>query len=289
MTQLVQTEDIRTEIETLLGKAFAEDHAFDDITTKACIDEEEEAVAHFFLKEDACIAGLQFIPGIFSFLDRRLKTEVFFEEGEMAPAQSKLATVSGNARSILSAERVALNLLQHLCGIATLTQACLSKVKGTGCQILDTRKTIPGLRLLQKYAVRIAGGTNHRPHLAGGILIKNNHLAVASNYSQNPIAYALEKVQLTYPFQEIEVEVSSLPQLTAALAAGADRILLDNMSVDEVKKCVTKAKGKAYLEASGGITLDTVRAYAETGVNGISIGALTHSVQAIDIALRIQL
>lgn len=290
MSKLLQTpkEGIREEIEILLQKAFAEDYAFDDITTKACIAEEEKAVAHLLLKQDACLAGLKFIPWIFYFFDNTIETEIFFEDGEFCPRNTVLAKVSGPARAILSAERVALNLLQHLSGIATLTHACIERVKGTKCEILDTRKTILGLRALQKYAVKTGGGVNHRPHLAGGILIKNNHLALAAKRTDNPIGYTIQRARLGYPLHEVEVEISSFAQLAFALEAKADRILLDNMKPSEVKKCVEYTKGSVYLEASGGITLDSIYEYAMTGVDGISLGALTHSVKAIDIALRLQ-
>jgi nicotinate-nucleotide pyrophosphorylase (carboxylating) len=188
----------------------------------------------------------------------------------------------------LSAERVALNFLQHLSGIATLTARCVAKVKHTKCTILDTRKTLMGLRSLQKYAVRIGGGTNHRLHLADRILIKNNHLALAARTSESPLAACLGKARKMDPFGQIEVEVGSPFDLPAALEGGAQALLLDNMTVEEVGLCVRLNQGRAFLEASGGMTLDTIASYAETGIDAISIGALTHSAAALDISLRIE-
>jgi len=279
-------DNLQEEVASLLQKAFAEDSAFDDLTTKACIAEEDLATAHILLKEDACLAGLCFIPMVFQAFDPRLETALFFEEGILSSKNTILAKITGPAQSILSAERVALNLVQHLSGIATLTHACVQKVQGTKCEVLDTRKTILGWRALQKYAVKTGGGVNHRPHLGGGILIKNNHLALTAKKGGEPIAYAIAAVRKRYPEREIEVEISSYEQLPLALDAGAERILLDNMSPPLVEKCCLYNKGQAYLEASGRITLDTIRAYAEAGVDGVSLGALTHSARAIDLSLR---
>ncbi len=268
------------EFEALIRRAFAEDFAHEDLTSIACISEGTWARAQIVLKQDGCIAGLQFIPWIFQLHDPQIATQIHVREGEMRNQGTVLAEIEGPARSILGAERVALNFLQHLCGVATLTARCVARAEGTSCQILDTRKTILGMRSLQKYAVRMGGGTNHRLHLADRILIKNNHLAL----NAQSVAIARQ----AHPSHRIEVEIGSSEVLEAAIAAGANAILLDNMPPEEVKKCVGLNRKRVYLEASGGITLENLAAYAATGVDGISIGALTHSPQALDISLRVR-
>lgn len=266
------------EIEDLIRRALAEDFAHEDITSIACISEERHAHARIVLKQWGCIAGLQFLPEIFRLHDPRIEMQVLVAEGQMCEPGTVLATLEGPARSLLNAERVALNFLQHLTGVATLTARCVALAKG--CQILDTRKTILGLRTLQKYAVRVGGGKNHRLHLADQILIKNNHLALA------PLAECIRSARAKYSW--IEVEVGSKGQLEEAIKAGVNAILLDNMSPEQVRECVGLADKRIYLEASGGITLENLAAYAATGVDGISIGALTHSAPAVDIAMRLR-
>jgi nicotinate-nucleotide pyrophosphorylase (carboxylating) len=269
------------DIQELIQRAFQEDFVYEDITSSACIDKDARAKAKILLKQEACIAALQFLPSLFQLYDPRIKTEVLIPEGTICKSGTILAFVEGPARSLLSAERVALNLLQHASGVATLTAKCVAKAKGTSCQILDTRKTILGLRLLQKYAVRMGGGTNHRMHLKDRILIKNNHLTLCK--MKDCIRLAREK----FPSEWIEVEVSSQEELQDAINAGVNACLLDNMSPEIVQSCVAFARKKVFLEASGGITLDNLTAYATTGVDGISIGALTHSAPAVDISMRI--
>jgi nicotinate-nucleotide pyrophosphorylase (carboxylating) len=193
--------------------------------------------------------------------------------------------LNGHARGILSAERVALNFMQHLSGIATLTARYVEAVRGTGARIFDTRKTLPGWRLLEKYAVRAGGGANHRMDLASGVLIKDNHLAACDGRVDQTVKRARE---LAPPDTKIEVECDSIEQVKAALAAGADLILLDNMPLDVLAACITIARGRAITEASGGISLETVRATAQTGVDRISVGKLTHSAPALDLALDFQ-
>ena len=271
-----------SEFEELIRAAFREDYAHDDITSASCI-EPQVCTARIVLKQPGCIAGLKFIPRIFELFDPQIETQLFASEGQMQ-TPGAIAELKGPARSILSAERVALNFLQHLCGVATLTARCVSRAEGTQCQILDTRKTLPGLRSLQKYAVRMGGGTNHRLHLADRILIKNNHLALTRDASFS----CVEKARLLNPGRWIEIEVESPEHFRSALHTTADAFLLDNMTPGQIRECVLlNADRKVYLEASGGITLETLRSYAETGVNGISIGALTHSAPALDLSLRI--
>jgi nicotinate-nucleotide pyrophosphorylase (carboxylating) len=204
-------------------------------------------------------------------------------DGTICNKRTEIACINGPARALLSGERTALNLLQHLSGVATLTAQCVEKVKGTKCQILDTRKTVPGLRLLDKYAVRVGGGTNHRLHLGDRILIKNNHLALSKS-----IGVCIERAKKAYPLQWVEVEVDNLSELEEAIEAGADGALLDNMQPEEVARCVELAQGRLFLEASGGISLENVLEYAKTGVDGVSIGALTHSAPALDISMKIR-
>ncbi len=276
-----------SELESLVLRAFAEDFAHEDLTSLSCVGEDVWTRSHLLLKQDGCIAGLRFIPWIFQLHDPRIEVQVLAREGEKCRKGTVLAQVYGPARSVLSAERVALNFLQHLTGVATLTALCVEAARGTGCRILDTRKTLLGLRNLQKYAVRIGGGMNHRLHLADRILIKNTHLILAARESQAPLLFCIGSAKLRHPGARVEVEIGSPEQVLAALDAGADAILLDNMTPNEVREAVRLNQKRAFLEASGGITLATIADYAATGVDGISIGALTHSAPALDISLRI--
>lgn len=274
-------EILNTELESLVRRAFAEDFAHQDLTSMACISEDVWSHCHIVLKQEGCVAGLKLVPWIFQLHDPLIETEILVREGEICKKGTVLARIYGPARSILSAERVALNFLQHLSGVATLTAKCVAAVKGTKCQILDTRKTILGLRGLQKYAVKVGGGTNHRLHLADRILIKSTHLALT------PMALCIENAKVKHPGIQVEVEIGKPSQVLAALEAEADAILLDNMTPDEVREAVRLNQARAFLEASGGITLDTLAEYAATGVDGISIGALTHSAPALDLSLRV--
>jgi nicotinate-nucleotide pyrophosphorylase (carboxylating) len=268
--------------------ALREDHAHDDVTSEACFSHEDVVKAEVILKQEAKIAGLAFIPWVFEAVDPETKVEILFEEGSYAPAGSVIAKIKGKAKAILSAERVALNILQHTCGIATMTSEYVAQIKGTACDILDTRKTLPGLRALQKYAVKIGGGKNHRFNLEEAFLIKNNHIKILKIEHEKPIFEAITKARNLKPDAKVEVEVESIDMLKEALDAKADIIMLDNMDAETMKECVIINNGQAYLEASGGMTLTRLKETAATGVNGISIGALTHSVKAIDISLRIR-
>jgi nicotinate-nucleotide pyrophosphorylase (carboxylating) len=275
------------QLQLLIEQALAEDGAHNDLTAIGCVPPQARAQANLVLKETGCIAGLPFVEPIFKALDPQANIDLRAEEGKEYSAGSVLASISGSARALLSAERTALNLLQHLSGIATLTARCVALVRGTRCKILDTRKTLPGYRQLQKYAVRVAGGTNHRMHLSDRILIKNNHIAVARAESSSPVSTCVARARARFPAEWIEVEVATEEELVEALSAGADAVLLDNMSVEEVRRCVEWNNRRAFLEASGGIHLGNLRAYAETGVDAVSIGALTHSAPALDMALRL--
>lgn len=275
------------EIRRTLQLALTEDHSHNDVTSQACVSEQEVAKASLLLKQPACIAGLIAIPVLCQLFDDKLHANLLIEEGASCPSGTILATIEGNARTLLAAERTALNLIQHASGIATKTAQYVEAVKGFACDILDTRKTLPGLRALQKYAVVLGGGKSHRHHLEDQFLIKDNHIKLLKETSQNPVSEAITRAKILHPNVKVEVEISSLEMLEEALITGVEVILLENMAVEMVKQAVLMNKGRAYLEASGGITLENVAEYAATGVNGISIGALTHSVQAIDMSLKV--
>jgi nicotinate-nucleotide pyrophosphorylase (carboxylating) len=255
----------------------AEDVGAGDATTDASIDENAVCDARIVVKEPGVVCGLKAAAAVFESLGARL--EPLVADGDRVEP-GPVARVEGPARPVLTGERLALNLLGRLSGIATLTRRYVDAVEGTGATILDTRKTTPGLRELEKEAVRCGGGTNHRIGLDDGVLIKDNHLRLASS-----IADAVRRARSTG--LPVEVECDTLDQVGEALAAGADRILLDNMSLDELSAAVSLAAGRTELEASGGVSLDTVRAIAETGVDFISVGALTHSAPALDVSLEV--
>lgn len=281
-------------ITAVIENALLEDRATRDATTYACIEPNQQAVATIMTKQDCVLAGLGSIPRIFevfaqldgtvrSFPDVKSHPEVF--DGVRLKKGDFVAVIQHNARVILSCERVILNLLQRLSGIATMTRKFVDAVEGTGTYILDTRKTAPGLRMLDKYGVRCGGGHNHRLDLSDGVLIKNNHIALAGG-----IAPALERaIHNRRGDQPIEIEVRNLEELETALQHGAEAILLDNMSLEDVRRAVERVSRhsrRVPLEVSGGVTLETVRAYAETGVKFISVGSLTHSLSAVDMNLR---
>ncbi len=283
-------------ITAILENALLEDRATRDATTYACIDPSQRASATILAKQDCVLAGLGCISRIldvFAVLDGTVTshpevtshTEIF--DGVRLHKGQSIAVIVHNARVVLSCERVILNIMQRMSGIATLTRRYVDAVAGTGATILDTRKTAPGLRALDKDAVRCGGGTNHRLDLSDGVLIKNNHIALAGG-----VAAALERaLRNRRGSQTVEIEVRSLEELDLALEHGAEAVLLDNMTPDEVRKAVervSKLERRVPLEASGGITLENVRAYAEAGVSFISVGALTHSVAAVDISMRIR-
>jgi nicotinate-nucleotide pyrophosphorylase (carboxylating) len=260
--------------------ALLEDRADCDITTTACVPENATAEAEIVLKSHATICGLPLIPLIFEQLGQTIDIAITATEGMSYSSGTVIARIRGNAQAILIAERVMLNLLQLASSVATKTALFVEAIRPNHCDILDTRKTLPGLRSLQKYAVKMAGGKNHRSDLASYTLIKDNHLAHVT------ITQAVEKARALHPDTPIEVEIETLDQLKEALACNVGAILLDNMQPAQVSECVRIAGGKSYLEASGGITLASAASYAKTGINGISIGALTHSIDAVDISLN---
>lgn len=282
-------------ITAVIENALNEDRATHDSTSYACIEANQRAAATILAKEDCILSGigcLSRILDVYAMLDGAVTShyevtthpEIF--DGVRLHKGQSVAVIRHNARVILSCERVILNFMQRLSGVATLTRRFVDEVSGTKARVLDTRKTVPGLRMLDKYAVRCGGGQNHRLDLSDGILIKNNHIALAGG-----IVPALERaIRNRRGSQPIEIEVRTLAELEDALAHGAEAILLDNMSVEDVKRAVercTHADRRIPLECSGGIKLENIRSYAETGVDFISVGALTHSAKAMDMSLRV--
>ncbi len=270
-----------TIVETVRG-ALQEDGAFNDITTIATVVSDRRSRATLTARQSGIVCGVPLALEAFRQLDPKISIRVEHEDGARVRAGEPVLFVTGHARGLLSAERVALNYMQRLSGIATLTCKYVDLVKGTGAKILDTRKTTPGWRAMEKYAVRAGGGVNHRMDLSTGVLIKDNHLAALDGDVAKTVTRARE---LAPPGVKIEVECDRIEQVQAALEAKADIILLDNMSTATMSECVRLGKGRAILEASGGVNLETVRGIAETGVDWISVGALTHSAPAMDLAL----
>lgn len=274
-------------VNDIVARALEEDIGAGDITTRALVPAHEEVTAEIAAKERLVVAGLPVAEAVFRHLDARLRFEPLAGEGSEVAAGIAVAGVSGLAGPILTGERAALNFLQHLSGIATLTRRFVELVKGTTATIIDTRKTIPGLRRLEKYAVAAGGGTNHRMGLYDRILIKDNHLLIQGRYSADGIGRAIALAREKNPGAPVEVEADSLEAVEAAARAGADCVLLDNMTVGEIREAVELIDGRAAAEASGGVTLETVREIALTGVQFISVGALTHSARAVDLNLTI--
>lgn len=271
-----------TDYTDFLKNALAEDIGQGDLTCQLSVPEDATGDFAINTREEIAVAGLELAKHVFELVDSSLEITLHSEDGKTELANRTLLSGKGNARSILTAERTALNLLMHLSGIATLTAQYVDAIKGTHAKILDTRKTLPGMRTLQKYAVTCGGGKNHRMRLDDGILIKDNHIAL----NGGNITTVVEAAKAGAPAGIlVEVECDTIEQVRAALDAGADILLLDNMDTETLKQAVTINQGRARLEASGGVNLDTVRAIAETGVDYISIGRLTHSAPAVDIGL----
>ncbi len=269
-------------VREIVGRALDEDIGPGDITARALIPADLAATGEFIAKQAGVAAGLYVARTAFELLDPGAQWEQFVGEGQEFQPGDVLARVSGLARALLSAERTALNFLQRLCGVATLTREYVRAIEGTKCRLLDTRKTTPGLRLLEKAAVRAGGGSNHRFALYDGTLIKDNHIRAVGS-----VAEAIRRArQFCPPTAAIEVEVQSFEQLEEALEAGADVIMLDNFTPEKVAEAVRIINGRALVEASGGITPENARAYAEAGVDFISAGRITHSAPAIDISLE---
>jgi nicotinate-nucleotide pyrophosphorylase (carboxylating) len=273
------------EIRQAVQAALAEDIGRGDATTLATVPETATARAVMRAREPLVVAGLDFAEAAFRELSAAVKIERLAKDGRRVNGGEILLKISGPARAILSAERVALNFVQRLSGIATLTAQFVDAIKGTPAQILDTRKTTPGWRRFEKYAVTCGGGHNHRLGLFDLVLIKDNHLAALRDAQPNAIVAAVRRAREKYPQLKIEVEADTLEQAEQAAAAGADIILLDNMNPVQLRLAVQKVKGRAKIEASGGVNLAGVQTIAKTGVDFISIGALTHSARAVDMGL----
>jgi nicotinate-nucleotide pyrophosphorylase (carboxylating) len=277
------------EVRQAVKLALQEDIGSGDVTTLATVPKNTGAKAVMQAREELVVAGLQLAESAFSELSPAVETTRETKDGERVLAGATLLRISGPARALLSAERVALNFVQRLSGIATLTAQFVDAIRGTASQILDTRKTFPGWRHFEKYAVRCGGGRNHRMGLYDMVLIKDNHLAALRSEPGGAIRAAIQRARLGYPSLKVEIEADTLEQVDEALAAGADLILLDNMTPAQLRDAVQKCKGRARTEASGGVNLETVRAIAEAGVDFISVGALTHSARAVDIGLDFEL
>lgn len=277
--------DIRFDLDDFVRRVLAEDlGSGGDVTSAATIAADARFSAELACREPISVAGLDVAAAFFRALDRDVRIERLASDGDKVEAGAVLMRLEGNARAMLAAERSALNTLQHLSGIATLTRRYVDAIQGTGATLLDTRKTIPGLRLLDKYAARMGGAENHRMRLDDGLLIKDNHIAVAGGIAEAVRAAKAANLRLA-----VQVEVDRLDQIEPALGAGADRLLLDNMPPEVLRKAVALVAGRVPLEASGGVTLETVRAIAQTGVDYISVGRITQSAPAVDIGLDYRL
>ncbi|RLA94781.1 MAG: carboxylating nicotinate-nucleotide diphosphorylase [Deltaproteobacteria bacterium] len=271
-------------IQAIIDLALWEDIGHQDLTTKSLIDEKEKGAAILQAKEAFLLAGMEVFSRVFFRLEKEIEINSFFSDGAEIKKGDVIAELKGPLWALLSGERTALNFLQRLSGIATYTREVVKKVEGYPVRILDTRKTTPGWRLLEKSAVRVGGGFNHRFGLFDGVLIKDNHIRAVGSIAK-AVEIARAKVPLT---MKIEVEVNSLKEVEEALKAKADIIMLDNMSLEEMKLAVDKIEGRAIVEASGGITLENIESVAKTGVDFISMGVLTHSVKAVDISMELE-
>ena len=269
-------------LDDFLLSALKEDIGTGDITTESCIPAYAVSKGWFRAKADGVVCGISVVQRVFALLDKEVEVRALVKDGDAVKKGDTIATIEGPSRSVLSGERVALNLLQHLSGVATATAKAVQAVAGTGAIIVDTRKTTPGMRVLEKQAVKAGGGGNHRFNLADGVLIKDNHIVAAGGITQ-----AVAAVRKNCPHTlKIEVETETMEQVQEALDAGADIIMLDNMTNDQMRDAVNRIAGRALTEASGNMGERDLRQVAETGVNLISIGALTHTVRALDISLK---
>src|SRR5208283_4580285 len=270
-------------VEKTIRLALLEDLGHGDITSSLIVPENSDQRAVIRAKEDLILAGMPFVSNVYAIIDSCIKVKSFFNEGAEVTKGSNIAEVAGNTRGLLAGERTALNLLQRLSGIATLTHAYKTLVSDLPVKIVDTRKTAPGMRFMEKYGVRAGGGDNHRFGLYDGVLIKDNHIKIAGG-----VKAAVKLAKQSHHLLKIEIEISTFEDLFEALEAGSDIIMLDNMPVNDIARAVKIASGRALLEASGNINIDNVREIALTGVDMISVGALTHSVRAVDISMKFE-
>lgn len=273
-------------IQELIRRALEEDIGPGDVTSECMVGPDAQATGHIVARQHCILSGAPIVRSVFQHVDPSISASILVGDGTAVDAGRQVLEITGLARALLAAERVALNFLQRLSGIATLTHAFVQRA-GT-VQILDTRKTTPGLRILEKYAVRCGGGRNHRMGLYDRILIKDNHLAVFRQQGGRDLAEAIEKSRAKYPGMLLEVEVDDLAQLDEVLAARPDWVLLDNMNEDELRDGAARCKGRCKVEASGAITLDTIDGVVRSGVDAVSLGALTHSAPAADFSLEFE-
>lgn len=276
--------EIAMNLDGIISQALEEDIGAGDLTTDGIIGPGVMGTAVLEAREAVVLAGLSVFQRCFTLLDKNLAFELFYEDGQEVSGNSIVCKIKGSMRSILKGERTALNFIQRMSGIATMTSKYVAAAQNNRVKILDTRKTVPGLRLLDKYAVRTGGGFNHRTGLYDGILIKDNHIAAAGSLEE-AVKSAIKNAPHTV---KVEVEVENFSDLEEAICSGAHTVLLDNMSVDDMKKAVKLANGRVAIEASGGITIENIKEIASTGVDMISVGALTHSVRAADMSLEIE-
>jgi len=275
--------DKRT-IREVLERAFQEDMPMGDITTDSTVPENESSKAYLITKQEGVIAGLEACMEAFLMFDPQVKLEPLVKDGQFIEKGTKILIIEGNSRALLKAERTALNILQRLSGIASATRVFVEKIIGYNVRVVDTRKTTPGLRILEKYAVRAGGGTNHRFSLSDGVLIKDNHIKAAGS-----IYKAVNAAKASIPHTiKIEVETENLQQVQEALDSGADIIMLDNMPPEIMREAVKLVDRRALIEASGNVSLETIQEIASTGVDIISIGAITHSIRAMDISMKFE-
>ena len=272
------------QIDDIIKAALLEDINYVDVTTDYLVDEDAVSTAKYVAKDEGILCGIDVAMRVFQLLDENVKTEILIHDGEKVRKGDIIAKITGSTRALLKGERTALNLVQHMSGIATATNKCVELVKGTKTSIADTRKTLPGLRVIQKYAVTVGGGRNHRYNLSDCAMLKDTHLDAYGSMT-GAVKALRERMGHTV---KIEVEVSNLEQLNEALELGVEIIMLDNMSNADMAEAVKITNGRALLEASGNVTAETIRGIAETGVDIISLGALTHSVKAFDISMKIE-
>lgn len=282
MEQIMNLEQFY--IDDIIKKAIIEDINYIDMTTEMLISDTSTNCAKFIAKDSGVVAGVSIALRVFSLLDETIKTSVFISDGMSVKKGDIIAEISGKTKTLLKGERTSLNIIQHLSGIATATRKCVDLVAGSNAVIADTRKTLPGLRALQKYAVWVGGGRNHRFNLTDACMLKDNHIDAYGSI-QNAVSTLKSKIGHTI---KIEVEVRNFEELDNAIKAKADIIMLDNMSIDDMKRAVEIAGGRAILEASGNVTDENISEISKTGVDIISLGALTHSVKAFDISMRIE-
>lgn len=272
------------QIDDIIKTALLEDINYIDVTTDCLVDENSVSTAKYVSKDEGILCGIDVAMRVFQLLDENVHTEIYIHDGEKVKKGDIIAKITGSTRALLKGERTALNLVQHMSGIATATNKCVELVKGTKASIADTRKTLPGLRVIQKYAVTVGGGKNHRYNLSDCAMLKDTHLDAYGSMSGAVNALRSKMGHTT----KIEVEVANLDELKEALDLGVEIIMLDNMSNEDMAKAVKITNGNALLEASGNVTAETIRDIAQTGVDIISLGAITHSVKAFDISMKME-